>query len=78
MLVTCLVLALAGARLALPADRLSVVFLLDASASMLDATREELVEWARSLMAESTVGLPTHGWPAELAENVVRLLAPLL
>jgi len=46
-LVTCLVLALAGMRLALPADRLSVVFLLDASASMLDATRAELVDWAR-------------------------------
>ncbi len=37
-LVTALVLALAGARLALPSDRLSVVFLLDGSASMLDAT----------------------------------------
>ena len=46
-LVVCLVLALAGMRLALPADRLSVVFLLDASASMLDATREDLVQWAR-------------------------------
>ncbi|HEX7172916.1 MAG TPA: VWA domain-containing protein [Candidatus Limnocylindria bacterium] len=46
-LVSCLVLALAGLRLALPADRLSVVFLLDASDSMLDATRAELVEWAR-------------------------------
>ena len=34
VLVACLVLALAGVRLALPADRLSVVFLLDASASM--------------------------------------------
>ena len=47
VLVACLVLSLAGARLVLPADRLSVVFLLDASASMLDATREELVSWAR-------------------------------
>ena len=47
VLVACLVLSLAGARLALPADRLSVVFLLDASASMLDASREELTEWAR-------------------------------
>ncbi|HEX7225994.1 MAG TPA: VWA domain-containing protein, partial [Candidatus Limnocylindria bacterium] len=56
VLVTCLVLALAGARLALPADRLSVVFLLDASASMLDATREELVEWARDAVAEMPEG----------------------
>ena len=46
-LVACLVLALAGVRLALPADRLSVVFLVDGSASMLDATRDELTEWAR-------------------------------
>ena len=48
VLVACLVLSLAGVRLALPSDRLSVVFLLDASASMLDATREDLVDWARS------------------------------
>ena len=47
-LVACLVLALAGIRLALPSDRLSVVFLLDASASMLDSTRTELVAWARA------------------------------
>ena len=52
LLVACLVLALAGMRLSLPADRLSVVFLLDASASMLDATREELVDWARSSVRE--------------------------
>ncbi|HEX2844622.1 MAG TPA: vWA domain-containing protein, partial [Candidatus Limnocylindria bacterium] len=52
VLVACLVLALAGMRLSLPADRLSVVFLLDASASMLDATREELVNWARSSVRE--------------------------
>jgi uncharacterized membrane protein len=55
-LVGCLVLALAGARLALPSDRLSVVFLLDASASMLDATREELVEWARDAVEEMPQG----------------------
>ena len=48
VLVGSLVLALAGIRLALPSDRLSVVFLLDASASMLDATKEELVDWARA------------------------------
>lgn len=52
LLVACLVLSLAGMRLALPADRLSVVFLLDASASMLDATREELVAWARETVRE--------------------------
>ncbi|HEX2883699.1 MAG TPA: VWA domain-containing protein, partial [Candidatus Limnocylindria bacterium] len=55
-LVDCLVLALAGVRLALPSDRLSVVFLLDASASMLDATREELVEWARAAVGEMPQG----------------------
>ncbi|MCV0402918.1 MAG: VWA domain-containing protein [Chloroflexi bacterium] len=55
-LVGALVLALAGARLALPSDRLSVVFLLDASASMLDATREELVDWARASVREMPEG----------------------
>ena len=55
-LVGCLVLSLAGIRLALPADRLSVVFLLDASASMLDATREELVAWARDSVREMPEG----------------------
>ncbi|MGH2401961.1 MAG: VWA domain-containing protein, partial [Candidatus Limnocylindria bacterium] len=56
VLVACLVLALAGARLALPSDRLSVVFLLDASASMLDATREDLVSWARDSVREMPEG----------------------
>jgi len=55
-LVGCLALSLAGARLVLPADRLSVVFLLDASASMLDATRDELVGWARSAVGEMPEG----------------------
>ena len=55
-LVACLVLALAGTRLALPSDRLSVVFLLDASASMLDATREDLVAWARDSVREMPEG----------------------
>ncbi len=55
-LVTALVLALSGARLALPSDRLSVVFLLDGSASMLDATREELVNWARASVREMPEG----------------------
>ena len=65
VLVACLVLSLAGARLALPSDRLSVVFLLDASASMLDATREELVEWARDSVREmpedDTAGVVVFG-----------------
>ncbi|MEO8252374.1 MAG: VWA domain-containing protein [Chloroflexota bacterium] len=47
VLVGCIVASLAGARLALPSDRLSVVFLVDASASMLDATREELLAFAK-------------------------------
>ncbi|HEX2142778.1 MAG TPA: VWA domain-containing protein, partial [Candidatus Limnocylindria bacterium] len=47
VLVACLVGSLAGARLTLPSDRLSVVFLVDASASMVDATREELLTFAR-------------------------------
>ncbi|HVM25016.1 MAG TPA: VWA domain-containing protein [Candidatus Limnocylindrales bacterium] len=55
-LVGCLVLSLAGIRLALPADRLSVVFLLDASASMLDATRDELVTWARGSVRQMPEG----------------------
>lgn len=55
-IVACLVLSLAGVRLTLAADRLSVVFLLDASASMLDATRDELVEWARDSVAEMPEG----------------------
>ncbi|HEX5040857.1 MAG TPA: VWA domain-containing protein [Candidatus Limnocylindria bacterium] len=56
VLAAALVLALAGMRMALPADRLSVVFLLDASASMLDATREELVAWARTAVREMPEG----------------------
>ena len=56
VLAACLVLSLAGMRLALPSDRLSVVFLLDASASMLDATSEELVTWARDAVREMPEG----------------------
>ncbi len=78
-LVACLVLALAGMRLALPSDRLSVVFLLDASASMLDSTRDELVEWARAAVRDKpegdTAGVVVFGanalvdrLPSELAE----------
>ncbi|MGH2429387.1 MAG: VWA domain-containing protein [Candidatus Limnocylindria bacterium] len=55
-LVACLVAALAGARLVLPADRLSVVFLVDASASMLDATREDLLDYARAAARDMPEG----------------------
>ena len=55
-LVGCIVASLAGARLALPSDRLSVVFLLDASASMLDATREELLGFARQAVRQIPEG----------------------
>ncbi|MGH2357375.1 MAG: VWA domain-containing protein, partial [Candidatus Limnocylindria bacterium] len=79
VLVAALVLAVAGARLALPSDRLSVVFLVDASASMLDATREELVDWARAAVREmpegDTAGVVVFGanalvdrLPSDLAE----------
>jgi uncharacterized membrane protein len=65
VLAACLVLSLAGMRLALPSDRLSVVFLLDASASMLDATSEELVGWARAAVREKpeedTAGVVVFG-----------------
>jgi Mg-chelatase subunit ChlD len=56
VLVACLGASLAGARLALPSDRLSVVFLVDASASMVDATREELLAFARAAMREMPEG----------------------
>jgi len=55
-LAACLVLSLAGMRLALPSDRLSVVFLLDASDSMLDATSEELIAWARAAVRDMPEG----------------------
>jgi Mg-chelatase subunit ChlD len=48
--------SLAGARLALPADRLSVVFLVDASASMVDATRQELLAFAREAVGRIPEG----------------------
>lgn len=34
--------------------------------------------WARGLMAHAQRELPAPGWPLEIAENVVRLLSPLL
>jgi cardiolipin synthase len=39
---------------------------------------EKVAAWARGLMADSHPELPAPGWPRELAENVVRLLSPLL
>jgi uncharacterized membrane protein len=56
VLVGCLLASLAGARLTLPSDRLSVVFLVDASASMVDATREELLAFARAAVREIPEG----------------------
>lgn len=56
VLVGCIVVSLAGARLALPSDRLSVVFLVDGSASMLDASREELLAFAREAVRQIPEG----------------------
>jgi len=39
---------------------------------------EDVAAWARGLMADSRPELPARGWSRELAENVVRLLSPLL
>jgi cardiolipin synthase len=39
---------------------------------------QEVAAWVRGLMAECQRELPAPGWPLELAENVVRLLSPLL
>ena len=39
---------------------------------------EEVAAWASGLMADCHPDLPVPGWPRELAENVVRLLSPLL
>ncbi|HEX2222086.1 MAG TPA: VWA domain-containing protein, partial [Candidatus Limnocylindria bacterium] len=55
-LLGCLVGALAGARLALPAGRLAVVFLVDASASVVDATRADLLEFAQQAVREMPEG----------------------
>ncbi|MFN2484990.1 MAG: VWA domain-containing protein [Candidatus Limnocylindria bacterium] len=55
-IVAAVAASLAGARLALPADRLAVVFLVDRSASMLDATSEELFDYARRAVREMPEG----------------------
>jgi cardiolipin synthase len=39
---------------------------------------EQIATWARGLMANSHRDLPHSGWPREIAENIVRLLSPLL
>jgi cardiolipin synthase len=39
---------------------------------------EEVASWVQGLMTESHRELPAPGWPREIAENVVRLLSPLL
>jgi Ca-activated chloride channel family protein len=56
VLAACLIGALAGARLSLPADRLSVVFLIDGSASMLESTTDELLDYARAAAREMPDG----------------------
>jgi cardiolipin synthase A/B len=42
------------------------------------ANVEEVANWVRGLMADGQPDLPVPSWPRELAENVVRLLSPLL
>ncbi|MEO8638734.1 MAG: VWA domain-containing protein, partial [Chloroflexota bacterium] len=82
-LVACIVASLAGARLALASDRLSVVFLVDASASMLDASREDLLAFARQAVSEipegDTAGVVVFGANAlvdRLPSNLDELQAP--
>jgi Ca-activated chloride channel family protein len=82
-LVACIVASLAGARLALTSDRLSVVFLVDASASMLDASREDLLAFARQAVSQipegDTAGVVVFGANAlvdRLPSNLGELQAP--
>ncbi len=56
LLVTCLVGALAGARITIAADRLAVVFLVDGSASMVESSRDDLVAIARDAVQEMPEG----------------------
>ncbi|MDP9271149.1 MAG: VWA domain-containing protein [Chloroflexota bacterium] len=56
VLVVALGMVLAGARLALASDRLAVVFLVDASASMVPATRDALLEFAREAVGRMPQG----------------------
>jgi uncharacterized membrane protein len=82
-LVACIVGSLAGARLALSSDRLSVVFLVDASASMLDASREDLLTFAKQAVSQipegDTAGVVVFGANAlvdRLPSNLSELQAP--
>ena len=84
-----LIASLAGARLALASDRLSVVFLVDASASMVDATRRELLDFARQSVREmpegDTAGVVVFGanalvdrLPSQLGELQVPSSVPVV
>ncbi|MGH2455976.1 MAG: VWA domain-containing protein, partial [Candidatus Limnocylindria bacterium] len=82
-LAVCLVASLAGARLTLASDRLAVVFLLDASASMLDASREDLLGFAgravREMPEGDTAGVVVFGANAlvdRLPSNLAELRDP--
>jgi uncharacterized membrane protein len=83
LIVGCLVGALAGTRLALASDRLSVVFLVDASASMVDATSEELLQFAQAAVEKmpegDTAGVVVFGANAlvdRLPSQLTELQAP--
>ncbi len=83
LIVGCLVGALAGTRLALASDRLSVVFLVDASASMVDATSEELLGFAQAAVEKmpegDTAGVVVFGANAlvdRLPSSLSELQAP--
>lgn len=83
VLTACLIGVLGGARLALPAGRLSVVFLVDGSASMVDATRDALVAAARAAVREmpqgDTAGVVVFGANAlvdRLPSGIAELATP--
>jgi uncharacterized membrane protein len=89
VLVLCLVMALAGVRLALPSDRLAVVFLVDASASMVDATRQDMLDFARGAVQrmpqEDAAGVVVFGanalidrLPSSLGELQTPASAPVI
>jgi Ca-activated chloride channel family protein len=89
VLAVCLIASLGGARLALASDRLSVVFMVDASASMVDATRDELLDFARQAVREmpegDTAGVVVFGanalvdrLPSQLGELQVPSSVPVV
>lgn len=55
LVLTALVLALADPRLVQNVDRVTVAFLIDASASLSPATREQALNWVRGALTESRV-----------------------